>query len=111
MKMRIHQQARLANAGRHVELAPNAVLTAGEASMRPGMVTVKTFSQGKNAFQISFESASWFGVLALQFVAHQILGEDGLFAVRLVLRRPRLIIKADRQTLGRYYLGQFSNFL
>src|SRR5260221_6746163 len=43
-------------------------------------------------------------------VTHQVLDQDGLFAVRLVLRRVRLKIKTDGVSRRRFKLRKEANF-
>src|SRR5439155_20206915 len=66
------------------------------------LIPVKSFSKLQDALKV-IESATR-GAIPLQFLnglAHQVLCNDPLFAVRFILRSRRLEIEADSQFVGR----------
>src|SRR3954463_15279106 len=97
--MRVHFEARLRQLRRKVELAPDALLAAGEDGFGKRSVTAKLISEAGDAGQIAAQPlitvvpASLLQRLA--GVADQVFDQDLLFAMRPVACDRWLIEKAD----------------
>ena len=96
MKSAIHEQLGWRRRRWQIELAPQLPTGAGEYRLGAGLIAVQTFREMKNLFKIGNGIAV--PAIELQLLnrfADQVLCENSFLAVRFILRRAGLKIKAD----------------
>src|SRR5437868_3486868 len=95
----IHEDLRAGQLGRQVEFAPEVPCSIRKNCLCPSLISAQIAGDIQNAMQGCAHLAILAVLLRLfNSVAHQVFGQNGLLAMRLVLRRLGLKIKAKRAT-------------
>src|SRR5579872_3332933 len=96
MELAVDEQLRSRQLRRQIELAPEIAAAASKHCAGAGLIAVQILRELEDAMQIGAGAAVLAALLCLaQRCANQIFGENGLFAMRFVLRSARFEIETE----------------